>query len=501
MDKMKWIEPRFVTQVCARWNYDKTDQLQTAYFNGDGFETWQNIWGIWNGVTPRDAAAIRRIGAVLRFFGARGFFSSDEWVPHTYLINATSALNRSLYASAWPLRHSGETVWTVVNRGMVNAAGPLLEVAANDTRNYWNCYTGTPLLASPLPLPGTQAQTHTHAHVGPMAARTVTNGTAAAVAVAVLVEARGYGCVLATPNVTLSAEARRFMHTMHALTSVPLAHLSPTWVPLRQHLRPIDPTPPCSRPGPPPGMVTIPATHRYDFAVDGQELEGVTLFKTHYPNYPAGVGVDVQFPWETVPGPFHRHVLSVPKFYLDRTPVTRAAYQRYLQASGYTPVDPYNFLKGWAVSANGSAWSVPAGDEEKPVTHVSLDEARKYCAFYNKRLPHTWEWQYAGQGTTGRVYPWGNSTGGLTDGVHCPKLQNRAGVEGVVGLLANVTAHPAGASLFGALDMVRRTCFPPPLSLCPARFLSLSLSLSLSVCVSLSLSLSRSFSLSLFLSL
>ena len=43
VDKMKWIEPRFVTQVCARWNWDKTDQVQTAYFNGEGFETWQNI--------------------------------------------------------------------------------------------------------------------------------------------------------------------------------------------------------------------------------------------------------------------------------------------------------------------------------------------------------------------------------------------------------------------------------------------------------------------------
>ena len=99
---------------------------------------------------------------------------------------------------------------------------------------------------------------------------------------------------------------------------------------------------------------------------------------------------------------------------------------------------------------------MPAADAEKPVTHVSLAEARGYCAHYGKRLPHTWEWQLAAQGTDGRVYPWGNATDGLVDGVHCPLLQNRTATAdgGVVGLLANVTAHPAGASPYGVLDLV-----------------------------------------------
>ena len=40
---------------------------QVQYFNGEGYETWENIWGVWNGITPRDGEAIRRIGTILRY--------------------------------------------------------------------------------------------------------------------------------------------------------------------------------------------------------------------------------------------------------------------------------------------------------------------------------------------------------------------------------------------------------------------------------------------------
>ena len=70
VSKMKLLEPRFLVNVCDRWNKNKTDNLQAAWFNGVGYESWENVWGTWNGITPRDGEAIRRVAAMLRYLGS-----------------------------------------------------------------------------------------------------------------------------------------------------------------------------------------------------------------------------------------------------------------------------------------------------------------------------------------------------------------------------------------------------------------------------------------------
>ena len=62
VDRYRWLEPRHQVNIQGRWNRDKTDALQFAFFNGEGWESWENVWGIWNGVTPRDGEATRRDG-------------------------------------------------------------------------------------------------------------------------------------------------------------------------------------------------------------------------------------------------------------------------------------------------------------------------------------------------------------------------------------------------------------------------------------------------------
>ena len=76
----KIIEPRHMTNISDRWNRSKTDDLQFAFFNGVGVMTWENVWGIWNGITPHDGEAIRRVATV----GARGCTVPGEpmnWEP------------------------------------------------------------------------------------------------------------------------------------------------------------------------------------------------------------------------------------------------------------------------------------------------------------------------------------------------------------------------------------------------------------------------------------
>jgi gamma-glutamyl hercynylcysteine S-oxide synthase len=351
VDKYKWLETRHMVNISHRWNRDKTDDLQFAFFNGVGWESWENIWGIWNGITPRDAEATRRVATIER--GVAGFLISKEWEPMSRM------LRYGVFASRWPLGE--EAVWTIVNRNEYDVVGDQIEVAAKDNVRYFDLYHGVEMKTEGRP-----------------GGRTVLTFS---------IEAKGYGAILAT-TAAPDQKMQALMSRMKELTATPLASYSHEWKVVPQQIVPIPPTQTAT--SAPAGMVKIPEAD-FLFKVSGIEIEGLN-----------DVGVDVQYPWEDSPRRFHEHPMHVTSFYIDKYPVTNADFKKFIDATQYHPKDDLNFLRDWKDG------SYPKGWENKPVTWVSQEDARAYANWAGKRLPHEWEWQYAAQGADGRIYPWGN---------------------------------------------------------------------------------------------
>jgi formylglycine-generating enzyme required for sulfatase activity len=239
------------------------------------------------------------------------------------------------------------------------------------------------------------------------------------------IEASGYGAILATPEEP-GAAIKTLMQRMATMTAKPLASWSHEPTVLSQHLVEIAPTKPAA--DAPDGMVKIPGGP-FVFRVRGTEIEGG-----------ASKGVDVQFPWEDSPRRFHEHAMQVKPFFIDKFPVTNALFKKFLDATHYAPRDTGNFLRDWKDG------SFPQGWENRPVTWVSLEDARAYAAWAGKRLPHEWEWQLAAQGTDGRTYPWGNDWEPAN--VPTPDTGRTMRPADLV------DAHPKAASPYGVLDLV-----------------------------------------------
>ena len=384
----KWLEPRHMVNISDRWNKHKIDNLQFAFFNGIGWESWENIWGIWNGITPADGEAARRVVTIERAIAP--FLVSKGWEPFA------PVLRYGVFASHWPLQK--QSVWTIVNRNVYDVDGPQIELPAVVGMHYFDLYHGREI--TPQHLQGKDVLSF---HI----------------------EAKGFAALFASADPP-SDSILRLLARMKSLTSKPISSFSSEWTFLPQQIVPIPATKPSTTQ--PRDMVKIPAA-QFEFRVHGIEIEGKN-----------DVGVDVQYAWEDSPRRFHDHAISVNSFWIDKFPVTNADFKKFMDASHYYPQDDLNFLRDW------SKGSFPQGWDNKPVTWVSLEDARAYAAWAGKRLPHEWEWQLAAQGSDGRTYPWGNTWNEAA----VPILNDGRTMRGA----DEVTAHPLGASPFGVMDLV-----------------------------------------------
>jgi formylglycine-generating enzyme required for sulfatase activity len=304
--------------------------------------------------------------------------------------------NFGVYASRWPV--GDQAVWTIVNRTAYEITGRQMDVKTIPGMRYFDLYHGVELT------PDTG---------GPVSVLSFN------------IEANGYGAILATPGEPSDA-IKSLMRRMAEVTAKPLASFSHEPVVLQQRLVEIATTKPASEA--PEGMVKIPGGS-FIFRVRGTEIEGGSMN-----------GVDVQYPWEDSPRRFHEHAMTIKPFFIDKFPVTNAQFKQFLDATHYTPRDPGNFLRDWKSGAYPQGW------DNRPVTWVSLEDARAYAAWAGKRLPHEWEWQNAAQGTDARTYPWGNDW----NPVNVPTPDTGRTMHGP----ESVGAHPQGTSPYGVQDLI-----------------------------------------------
>jgi sulfatase modifying factor 1 len=188
--------------------------------------------------------------------------------------------------------------------------------------------------------------------------------------------------------------------------------------------------------------------HRHQLVVTVAELQR----PEHQPTHPDGMvfiaggtfrmGSDHHYPEEA---PEHRIVVD--KFWIDRTPVTNAAFRRFVNATGYVtfaeikpdardylgalpqmlkagslvftppkhPVDLRDWSQWWAFKF-GANWRRPYGPrssisglDNHPVVHIAYRDAEAYAKWIGKALPTEAEWEFAARGgLDGAEFAWGD---------------------------------------------------------------------------------------------
>lgn len=130
------------------------------------------------------------------------------------------------------------------------------------------------------------------------------------------------------------------------------------------------------------------------------------------------------------------HGVYLDAFWIDRTEVTNAMFARCVEAGACRP--PVS-----NISSRRQSYFDNPEFADFPVIFVTWGQANDYCAWAGRRLPTEAEWEKAARGTEGYICPWGNNS----------PSSNQLNFNGENGDTTRTGNYPAGASVYGALDM------------------------------------------------
>lgn len=336
----RWLEPRHMMHHTRRWERSHREELQSAWMNGAGVLVWENVFGAWNGWSPRDRWLLRLMLPVQRRYADH--FARGEWVP---LVETGVP---EVYATQWS--RDDVRLWTLVNRAAEDLSGELLEVAHCPKERYFDLTRGAELE------PEIQGD------------RALLRGA---------VVGHGLGAVLAVNTAGVDAEFVDFLERQRAAFA---GRTDDTSFPERPaRLTPLEPS-----------RSRRLGSDMAAFAAAEVGLEAA-FRNRECGTYGTAPFVDV---WKPKYPDLHQPVVEkrqarLPAFGLDRREVSNAEFRAFLEASGYQPLNAERFLAHWV---NGA----PLEEQlNQAVVYIDLDDARAYAHWAGKRLPTEDEWQYA----------------------------------------------------------------------------------------------------------
>ena len=358
MLRLKWLEPRHMQYQTRRWGRPLQNEIETAFFNGSGMTIWENIFGSYNPWYAQDRFVWRRAEPILRRFAVN--FSSDSWDP----FYPTPV--EGLYAHRWPGEKA--TVFTLLNTGRPLTDAALLDVPAGDGLVYYDLWNGRQISVEP-------------------------NGQTVTLTGSIT----RLGCILAVKNDSVDKSLADLLAAQRRLADrdVPAVD-GRNFAKSVIEPRPAGKTKLVPSNRPPAGMVFVPG--------------GAFHVRIQHSPRECGCYPDPGTPKDKWPDfllgrqmkGIHDFNVNLAPFFIDETEVTNAQFKKFLDATGYRPKNPENFLKHWP------GGQMPEDAADNPVVYIDIDDARAYAKWAGKRLPDEPEWQLAAQGTDGRTWPWGD---------------------------------------------------------------------------------------------